>query len=91
LQHTSKILSETLETYICNIGEGKVKACRFQTSRWDLVASGGVRAPPAPTMLMGALGLAGEDLRRHGTCVPAAMAGSAAHPTAMGDGRTASE
>jgi hypothetical protein len=41
--------------------------------------------------LVGALGSAGDDLRCHGTCAPAAMAGSAARPTAIGDGRTARE
>jgi hypothetical protein len=34
-----------------------------------------VRAPPASATLMDALGLVGEDLRCHGTCAPAAMAG----------------
>jgi hypothetical protein len=41
-------------------------------------------------MLVGALGLAKENLRRHDTCAPAAMAGSAVHPTAMDDKRRAS-
>jgi len=55
------------------------------------VGSGGTRAPPAPGTLVGALGSAEEDLRHHGTCAPAAMAGSAVRPTAVGDGRTARE
>ena len=90
LQHTSQT-SETLETYICNIGEGKPGAGRFRSSGWDPAASGGTRAPLAPGTLVGALGSAEEDLRRHGTCAPTAMAVSAARPTAMGDERTTSE
>jgi hypothetical protein len=53
------------------------------------VGSDGER--PAPTTLMDALGSAEEDLRRHRTCAPAAMAGLAARPLVMGDGRTARE
>jgi hypothetical protein len=53
--------------------------------------SSGARAPRVPTMLVGAIGSAGEDLRRHGTCIPADMVGSAARLTAMSDGRTARE
>jgi hypothetical protein len=45
-------------------------------------------APLAPTTLVGAHGSTGEDLRRHDTCAPAAMAGSAALP-AMGEGHDA--
>jgi hypothetical protein len=45
-----------------------------------------VRAPPALPTLMGALGLAREDLRRHGTRASVAMTRSAACPTAMGYG-----
>ena len=42
-------------------------------------------------MLIGALGLAGEDLRRQGTRASAAMVGSIVCPTGMGDGRTTRE
>jgi len=38
------------------------------------VRASGARAPPVPSALVGALGSAEEDLRRHGTCAPAAMA-----------------
>ena len=59
--------------------------------RWEPTVSRGARAPPVPAKLVGALGSAGEDLRRHGMCAPTAMTGSAARPTAMGDGRTTRE
>jgi hypothetical protein len=39
-------------------------------------------------VLVGALGSVEEDMRRHGTCTPVAMVGSAACAMAMGDGRT---
>jgi hypothetical protein len=41
-------------------------------------------------MLVGALGSAEEDLRRHDTCTPAAMGVSGA-PMTMGDGRMTRE
>jgi hypothetical protein len=47
LQHTSET-SETLETYICNIGKGKAGAGQFRASMWDPAESDGARAPPAP-------------------------------------------
>jgi hypothetical protein len=53
--------------------------------------SRGARALPALAMLVGALGLAGEDLSHHGTCAPAAMARSATCPMALGDDRMARE
>jgi hypothetical protein len=52
---------------------------------WDLVESSDTRAPPAPATLVDALDLVGEDLRRYGTCAPAAMAGFATR--ANDDGR----
>jgi hypothetical protein len=67
------------------------RASRFRSSGWEPAASHGARAPPAPATLVGAFGSAGEDLRHHDTCVPAAIAGSVARPTAMGDDRTARE
>jgi hypothetical protein len=74
LQHTSE-MPKTLKTYICNIGAIGVRA-------------GGeprhTRLPAPPTLVGGS---AGEDLRRHDTCVPAAMAGLAACAMAMGDKR----
>ena len=85
LQHRSET-PETLETYICNIGKenaGLVDFGRRGQSRR--------RAPPALLALMGALSSAEEDLRRHDTCAPTAMAGSAVRPTAMGDGQMARE
>jgi hypothetical protein len=53
--------------------------------------SRGARALLAPGALVGALGSAGEDMRRHDTFAPAAMARSAAPPTTMGDGWTVRE
>jgi len=90
LQHNYET-SQTLETYIFNIGERKVGAGRFWLLGWDTAASGSVRAPPAPATLVGALGSAGEDMRHHSTCTPATMVGSAARPTMMGDGWMARE
>jgi hypothetical protein len=85
-------ISETLETYICNIREGKPGAGRFRPLRWEPPASRGARAPPAPVVYMGALDSAEEDLRRHDTCAPMAMTGSAACAMAMEtDGRRGSE
>jgi hypothetical protein len=55
------------------------------------VARHSPRAPLAPPMLVGALGLAGGDLRRYGTCALVAMVGLAACVTAMGDGRADGE
>jgi hypothetical protein len=49
--------------------------------------SHGTRALPALATLVGALGLAGEDLSHHGTCALAAMARSATRPMALGDER----
>jgi len=89
LQHTSET-SETRETYICNIGEGR-PGQSFPTVGVGANGEPRLRAPPAPATLVDALGSAREDLRRHNTCAPAAMAGSAVHPTAMGDGRMTRE
>jgi hypothetical protein len=50
-----------------------------------------VRAPLALPALMDALGSGGEDMRRHGTCAPTAMARSAACAMTIGDGRTDDE
>jgi hypothetical protein len=69
----------------------KGRAGRFWLLGWEAAASHRARAPPTLATLMGALGSVGEDLRRHGTCVPVAMAGSAACPTTMGNGRTTGE
>jgi hypothetical protein len=66
LQHTSKTF-ETLET---QYKMGKVKVSRFRAPRWEPATSRSVRAPPAPAVLVGALGSVEEDLRRHGTCAP---------------------
>jgi len=68
-------MSETLETYICNIGEGKaepVDSGRQGQSRQHAAAC---EHHHHRTALVGALGLAEEDLMCHGTCAPAAMAG----------------
>jgi len=70
---------------------GKGWASRFRPSRREPTASRGWPAPPAPPTLAGALGLARQDLSCHGTCAPAAMAGLAARPMALGDGRMAME
>jgi hypothetical protein len=55
LQYTFEIY-KILETYICNIGEGEARADRFRSSGWEPAASYGARAPPAPVILVGALG-----------------------------------
>jgi hypothetical protein len=97
LQHQD----ETIASYIWNVWntwnihmqhrtvEGRVG--RFQTSGWEPTVSHDAWAPPAPPMLVGAHGSAKEDLRHHGMCAPAAMAGSAAHATTMEDGRRGSK
>jgi hypothetical protein len=55
---------------------GKGRANQFRPSEWEPAASHGARAPLAlGTLMAGSLGSAGEDLRRHGTCALAAMAG----------------
>jgi hypothetical protein len=77
-------MSETLEIYICNIREGNARP--VQNVHSEATATRNVRAPKAPPALVGALGSAEEDLRRHGICAPAAMVGSAACTTEMGDG-----
>jgi len=66
-------------------------ASQFRLSGWEPAASHDARAPLAPPTLAGALGSAMEDMRRHDTCAPAAMAGSAAHAMVMGDGRAIGE
>jgi hypothetical protein len=58
----------------------------FWSSGWDSAESSGARALPTPPTLVGLLGSAREDLRRHNTCAPATMAGLATRPMAMGDG-----
>jgi hypothetical protein len=45
LQYTSK-LSETIEIYICNVGERKAGTSRLQPPGSELAASGDTRAPP---------------------------------------------
>jgi hypothetical protein len=87
LQHTSEML-ETLETYICNIGEekaGPVDSGRRGRSHRRVAAR--ERHP----RFMSALGSAGKHLRCHATCAPAAMVESVAWATTMGDGRTDGE
>jgi hypothetical protein len=66
-------------------GEGR--AGRFWLSGQEPMANRGMRAPLAPPALVGAHGSAGEDLRSHGTCAPAAMARSEACVMVIGDGR----
>jgi hypothetical protein len=83
-QHTSET-SETLETYAGKLGRSNLVV----GVRAD--GESHVRAPPVLPMLVGALGLAREDLRRHGTRASVAMTGSAACPTAIGYGWTTRE
>jgi hypothetical protein len=67
LQHTSK-MSETLETYICNIGEGRSGPADSSVG----VGAGGERRRTSttsiPAALVGALVSTKDYLRRLGMC-----------------------
>jgi hypothetical protein len=62
------------------------------------VGAGSARAPPAPAVVVGALGSVGEDMRRLGTCAQRPSAGAATrvrvaarHPGSAGVGEEADE
>jgi hypothetical protein len=55
------ITSETLETYICNIGGGRGQGRLILASKWEPALSDNTRAPPARAALHGCPWLGGDQ------------------------------